>query len=293
MKNALQDSRSRSDAAVSGVPRTSAEPTDSLQIHSVPIRVERPGSASHIARRISRVRPADIPSPGELSSYETRSETLPEEVPVALVYNGISQAVMLATPNDLEDFALGFSLSEGILKHAGELYEIDTVEQAMGIELRLEISAERFAGLKERRRNLAGRTGCGLCGVESLDQAIRQPLPVADGLRVPVRSIQRALAELPDQQPLYRATHAVHGAAWADRNGEIMLVREDVGRHNALDKLLGALACERFTANSGFMVITSRASVEMVQKAAALALSYWPSSPRRPDSQFELQNRPV
>jgi formate dehydrogenase accessory protein FdhD len=200
-----------------------------------------------------------------------RIETLPEEVPVALVYNGISHAVMLATPADLEDFALGFSLSEGILAKPSELYDREVVFREEGIELQLEIASERFAKPKDRRRNLAGRTGCGLCGVESLSAVARDLPTLPDALRVPVATLRRALAHLRDHQPLHRRTHAVHAAAWVDAEGNIDFVREDVGRHNALDKLIGALT-KRPDRKPGFALVTSRASVEMVQKAAGAGI---------------------
>ncbi|HJV25868.1 MAG TPA: formate dehydrogenase accessory sulfurtransferase FdhD [Aromatoleum sp.] len=199
-------------------------------------------------------------------------ENVIEEVPVALVYNGISHAVMLASPADLEDFALGFSLSEGILQTPGELYDCEVVHGASGIEVRLDIATERMFGLKERRRNLAGRTGCGLCGVDSLDAAVRTPAPVAPRSAVRASAIQRALTELGTWQPLHRATGAAHAAAWADNEGKLQLVREDVGRHNALDKLAGALATRRINPATGFALVTSRASYEMVQKAASAGI---------------------
>lgn len=199
-------------------------------------------------------------------------ENLVEEIPVALVYNGISHAVMLATPADLEDFALGFSLSEGILASPGELYDCEALTVDGGIEVRLEIAAARLAALRERRRSLVGRTGCGLCGVESLGLAVRHPAPVAARAPVAAAAIHRALAELPAHQPLFHATGAVHAAAWAADDGTLVAVREDVGRHNALDKLIGALARDRFDPAAGFLVVTSRASYEMVQKAAAAGI---------------------
>ena len=194
-----------------------------------------------------------------------------EEVPVALEFNGVSHAVMLATPADLEDFALGFGLAEGIFASASELYgcEAEAEADAGGITLHLEVSARCFAGLKERRRTLAGRTGCGLCGTESLDQVLR-PLPqiAADGAPLPASAIAQAMREMRERQHLCEATGAVHAAAWCDREGHVQWLREDVGRHNALDKLIGALARARHTARAGFIAVTSRASVEMVQKAA-------------------------
>jgi len=199
-------------------------------------------------------------------------ERLIEEVPVALMYNGISHAVMLATPADLEDFALGFSLSEGILSTPSELYDCETGQAAEGIELHLEIASARLAAMRARRRSLAGRTGCGLCGVESLQAALRPFVPVADRAPLPAAAIHRTLAELSEWQALHRATGAAHAAAWAGNDGSLLAVREDVGRHNALDKLIGALARRRFDPAAGFLVVTSRASYEMVQKAATAGI---------------------
>ena len=191
-----------------------------------------------------------------------------DEVPVALVYNGISHAVMLATPADLEDFAIGFSLSEGILNNLNDLYDLEVVQVATGIQVDLRVSSECFMRLKQRRRTLAGRTGCGLCGVETLEQAVRQPAPVAVGAEIAVHAVHRAMAALAPRQHLQRITGAVHAAGWASLDGELTFVREDVGRHNALDKLLGAIAREGVAHDEGFVVITSRASYEIVAKAA-------------------------
>ena len=195
-----------------------------------------------------------------------------EEVPVALVFNGISHAVLLATPTDLDDLALGFSLSEGILDSRGELYDLECFGAAQGIELRLEIASSRFADLKTRRRNLAGRTGCGLCGVESLDALARPLAPVAAFTPIPIASVTLGLAELPAWQRLREITGAVHAAAWIGRDGHIRALREDVGRHNALDKLLGHLAREGVDRRDGFVLVSSRASYEMVQKVAMLGI---------------------
>lgn len=200
-------------------------------------------------------------------------DTVAEEVPVALVYNGISHAVLLATPADLEDLALGFSLSEGILATAAELYDGDIVATGQGVELRLTIASERFAALKARRRSLAGRTGCGLCGVESLAALAHTPGPVTRGAPIPVEAIATGLAALPAHQPLRAATGAVHAAAWIDPHGRLLALREDVGRHNALDKLLGHLARGRHDPRDGFVLVSSRASYEMVQKVATLGIA--------------------
>ena len=198
----------------------------------------------------------------------TQNECLIEEVPIALVFNGISHAVMLATPRDLEDFALGFSISENIVSTAQEIYACEIISRDDGIELQLDIAAARAARLKERRRNLVGRTGCGLCGVESLQAALRQPLPIAQRPQASIAAIARALNALPQQQPLYQATGAAHAAAWITLDGDIHTVREDVGRHNALDKLIGALMRGKIAPASGFVIVTSRASYEMVLKVA-------------------------
>ena len=211
-----------------------------------------------------------------------------EETPIALIYNGVSHAVMLATPQDLEDFALGFSLSEGILQNKSELYDVEIVVQAQGLELRLDVATEAFVKLKQRRRNLVGRTGCGLCGAESLEQALRLPenaLNLAkntpSSIHAPSRahiittkiemidavSIQVAFHAMQTKQVLQQATGATHACAWVNVRGEIELLREDVGRHNAMDKLIGALA-KLPEKSDGFVLTSSRASVEMVQKMA-------------------------
>jgi FdhD protein len=198
----------------------------------------------------------------------TRAGTdwLAEEVPVALVFNGISHAVMLATPLDLEDFALGFGLSEGILAQAAELHGVDVAPVDAGIELQLEVASACEARLKERRRNLSGRTGCGLCGTESLAQVLR-PLPALPvGPCITPSAVAQSLVTLRAAQSLQQTTGATHAAAWCDTAGQAVLVREDVGRHNALDKLIGAMVRRGVPPGPGFIAVTSRASVEMVQK---------------------------
>jgi FdhD protein len=199
-------------------------------------------------------------------------DAVAEEVPVALAYNGVSHAVMMATPADLEHFALGFSLSEGILQSPDELLDVELIDAPQGLIVNASVSARRFAALKERRRNLAGRTGCGLCGVDSLDQAIRPLRPVTHRSAIGSGAIRRALDALPDWQALNRVTRSLHAAAFADPGGEILIVKEDVGRHNALDKLIGALAAAKIDPAYGFALITSRCSYEMVQKAVTVGL---------------------
>jgi FdhD protein len=195
-----------------------------------------------------------------------------EEVPVAMVYNGISHAVMLATPASLEQFGLGFSLSEGILRCRSELYDTEIVPRNEGIELQMNISQERFAELKQRRRNLTGRTGCGLCGTESLQQVQRHLGLVQSGQRFRPEAVHAALSHLPQIQSLQALTGAAHAAAWVLGSGTIVHIEEDIGRHNALDKLIGTLAMNDDNLTEGFAIVTSRASSEMVQKAATLGI---------------------
>jgi phenylacetyl-CoA:acceptor oxidoreductase accessory protein len=200
-------------------------------------------------------------------------DAVAEEVPVALVYNGISHAVMLATPRDLEDFATGFSLSECIVGRRGEIHDLELVERDNGIEVHMELSAERAHMLKQHRRTLAGRTGCGLCGTESLNQLAGRAARVQSSAILGPGALARAVGALQETQALFQLTGAVHAAAWCDFNGVIELVREDVGRHNALDKVIGALVTQRKDFDRGFVLMTSRASYEIVQKAAAVGIA--------------------
>jgi len=200
-------------------------------------------------------------------------DQLVEEVPVALVYNGISHAVMMATPADLEDFALGFSLSEGILAGPGQCYGIEVETGPAGIAVQVEIASSAFVALKERRRNLTGRTGCGLCGVDSLDQVCRPYDALAPAQGFNAAGVRRALAAIGPQQALTRLTGAAHAAAWCAMDGTLILVREDVGRHNALDKVIGAMARTGARPADGFFLITSRVSFEMAQKSAVAGVA--------------------
>jgi len=201
---------------------------------------------------------------GELNSVE---DMVVDEAAVALVYNGISHAVMMATPQDLEEFALGFSLSEGIIDRPAECYGIDVATGPGGIEVQLEIASGAFVRLKERRRTLAGRTGCGLCGVDSLDQVCRSLPKLAPAQGFHTAGVRRALAAIGAEQKLTRLTGAAHAAAWCALDGSLRIVREDVGRHNALDKVIGAMARANAQPADGFLLITSRVSFEMAQKA--------------------------
>ncbi len=202
---------------------------------------------------------------GKISSGE---RAIPEETAVALTYNRFAYAVMMATPHDLEDFAVGFSLSERVVTRLDEILDIEIVPGDKGVELRLWIAEARIEAFTEHRRYMAGPTGCGLCGVESLAEAMRPPPEVTSGFRMSADDIADAVASLPALQSFNRETRAIHAAAfWTPERG-IVALREDVGRHNALDKLVGALARGDVPADAGAILLTSRVSVEMIQKAA-------------------------
>ena len=195
-------------------------------------------------------------------------DILAEEVPVALVYNGISHVVMMASPKDLEYFALGFSLSEGIIESPRDIFGMDVVPSCNGLEVQIELSSRRFMGLKERRRALAGRTGCGVCGVEQLNDIGKpvQPLPFTQTFDL--NKLDDALRHLNDFQPVGQLTGCTHAAAWMLPSGELVGGHEDVGRHVALDKLLGRRSQEGESWQQGAVLVSSRASYEMVQKSA-------------------------
>ncbi len=197
-----------------------------------------------------------------------------EEIPVSLVYEDVPHGVMLATPADLEDFAVGFTLSEGLVERPTEIRGVEVQYGAESAEARVSVAWERFTALLERRRRLTGRTGCGLCGVETAEQAVRQIKPVGAGVTVRSAELHAAIAALGERQPLNALTGSVHAAAWVSPGRGIETVREDVGRHNALDKLIGARVRAGADLTNGFVLLTSRASFEMVQKSAAVGIAF-------------------
>jgi FdhD protein len=193
-----------------------------------------------------------------------------EECPVAMVYDGTTIAVVMATPDDLADFAIGFSLTEGIIQSADEIEALDVVPGCDGIELRMWLSTERGRHFKQRQRRLIGPTGCGLCGIESLSETVRALSRIVREISLSSYQIESAIEALSRTQKLNHLTHATHAAGFYRSDDTLAAIREDVGRHNALDKLAGALAVESISGSSGAVVLTSRVSVEMVQKAAAI-----------------------
>jgi FdhD protein len=195
---------------------------------------------------------------------------IPEETAIAFTYNTASYAVMMATPQDFEDFAVGFSLTEGVISSLDAIESIDIVEEAIGVELRIWLKSPEAAEFLGRRRKLAGPTGCGLCGVESLTEAMRPPPRVGEGRVVAPGDIMSAVDAVLPLQVLNQETRAVHAAGFWQRERGLLALREDVGRHNALDKLAGALARNGISARDGVIVLTSRVSIEMIQKSAAI-----------------------
>jgi FdhD protein len=207
------------------------------------------------------------------SASERGRSPVATEVPVALVYNGRPHVVMMCTPRDLEDFATGFTVTEGIAA-ARDIRRVDVVRYSRGIEVQVEIPAGDAERLASRGRTLTGRTGCGLCGVEVIEDALRENRPVHSTMTLPRSSLWKAGESLRLHQPLNNDTHAIHAAAWCTPDGEARIAREDVGRHNAVDKVIGALcrAMDGTAPGGGFLVVTSRASYELVQKSAVAGI---------------------
>ncbi len=232
----------------------------------------RSSESAATARRRRAARPASIDAPATTRVRDGKGRALPQtvaaEMPVAISYNGRPHVVMMATPADLEDFAVGFSLAEGIVDAADEIEDIAVAEAERGMRISISIPPAWAARIGNQQRNLSGRTGCGLCGVTSIEQALRDLPRLPEGPVFEAHAIAAALAALPAEQRINRETGAVHAAAFADHAGELKAVREDVGRHNALDKLVGAVARADLVPSEGFVLVTSRCSMEMVQKAA-------------------------
>lgn len=201
------------------------------------------------------------------------SDQVAEEWPVAFRYQGVPHVVMLASPRDLEDLAVGFTLTEAIVDQPSEIREVAAATVEGALEVRLNIAPERFSKLLERQRNLTGRTGCGMCGAETVDDAIRTPPALAGGPLLTAQDVQDALLSLARGQPLNSQTGSIHAAGWALPGVGVVLVREDVGRHNALDKLIGALVRRGEDLTKGFVVVSSRASYELVQKVATVGIT--------------------
>jgi FdhD protein len=201
------------------------------------------------------------------------TDLVAEEMPVALVYHDVPHVVMLATPADLEDYAVGFTLSEGLVASADEIRGVEVIPGEASTDVKISVAWERFTQLLHRRRNLAGRTGCGLCGAETAEDAIRECQVVPTGVSITATELHETMAQLSGRQLINARTGSVHAAAWVVPGQGIQVVREDVGRHNALDKTIGALARAKADFSAGYMIITSRASYEMVQKSATVGVS--------------------
>jgi FdhD protein len=227
--------------------------------------------ATEPALEVSSAVNVDRWSQGELTHA---ADQVAEEMPIALVYHGVPHVVMLATPADLEDFAVGFTLSEGLVERPDEIRSVEVTYGAEAADVKITVAWERFSGLLQRRRNLTGRTGCGLCGAETAEDAIRELSRVGPGPTVSTAGLHEAIEQLSTMQPINARTGSVHAAAWVIPGKGVRFVREDVGRHNALDKAIGALVRSGADRSEGYMLITSRASFEMVQKSATVGISF-------------------
>jgi FdhD protein len=205
-------------------------------------------------------------------NWQDALDSVAAEVPVALSYNSIPHVVMLSTPRDLEDLGVGFTVSEALVGEYSEVRGVVLDSSSGAHELRISVEGSRLGALLERRRNLTGRTGCGVCGAETVEDAIRRPPPVAAGGEAPREGVVTALRSLRGLQPLGALAGSLHAAAWVHWDGTVQLVREDVGRHNALDKLIGAKLRQGESFGDGYVLVTSRASYEMVQKTATLGI---------------------
>jgi FdhD protein len=215
--------------------------------------------------------PTSVPARGILHTLAGDTETVwqvPEEVPLSVQFNSQNYAVMMGTPADFEDFAVGFALAEGLISKSSDVSGVLVLPTGEGYAVDLSVPEEKINRARMAKRSIEGRTGCGLCGIEDMKDAIRMPDGVLPAVRLSPEAVARAYEELPAHQPMSRVNRTVHAAAWCSVDGEILLSREDVGRHNALDKLIGALAREGCDLGKGFVLMSSRCSFELVQKCA-------------------------
>jgi FdhD protein len=239
-------------------------------------RESRLNASAPVAKRDSHLRGNDelcsVDASGELDG-QTTNWSLPEEVPVALQLNSTPYAVMMATPADLQDFAIGFALSEGLVKHGSDISNVLVMPSGEGFTADIAVDKPKLIRERMISRTLEGRVGCGLCGIEEMADAIRMPQGKLASARLDAAAVAKAFAELPKHQPMNAANRTVHAAAWCLANGKIMLAREDVGRHNALDKLIGAMAQQGIHPRNGFALMSSRCSFELVQKCAIVGIA--------------------
>lgn len=245
--------------------KPSESSSDRLSPLQRPLRLtaeaDAPLPSNRVAREVMRIKSGRMPV--------SEPDELAQETPVALTFNGISHATMLTSPTDLEDFAVGFALTEGIVANVAEIRDIAISVESRGVVIDVDIAAIAFNRLKTRRRTMAGRTGCGLCGVESLDEVLQDIAPVVAGNSWKPSVLAQGMRAMRESQQLHNTTGATHAAAYIDPDGSLAMTREDVGRHNALDKLLGRLARRGIDVASGAVLVSSRASFEMVQKTAS------------------------
>jgi FdhD protein len=246
------------------------------QVSSFPrTREPRLDAVSHVGSLGPRVRGDDglcsVSVVGILNGSAT-TWSLPEEVPVALQLNSTPYAVMMATPADLQDFAIGFALSEGLVKHASDINNVLVMPSGDGFAADIAVDESKLIRERMISRSLEGRVGCGLCGIEEMADAIRMPQGKLASAKLDAASVAKAFAELPKHQPMNAVNRTVHAAAWCLSSGKIMLAREDVGRHNALDKLIGAMAQQGISPRNGFALMSSRCSFELVQKCAIVGI---------------------
>ena len=218
-----------------------------------------------MTNKSAQLRPIQVVQDGQCTSNK---DYISAEVPIALVYNGISHVVLMATPADIAELVLGFSLSEGIIENVSQIYSIDIEEEINGIIANIQLASAAFARLKNRRRQMSGRSGCGLCGIDSLNAVQPQIAEVEHYNAISVEAIKRALTDFNYHQTLRKQTGSVHGVAWVQHSGDIVTMREDVGRHNALDKIIGWGLHTKVDWKHGFVVLSSRASFEVVMKSA-------------------------